>query len=296
MNAAAPTTAEPEVDPTFRVLRETEAWAVVAKSGNLPCHASGRYRTHTLEAALLAAGFPAAHFVSRLDRETSGAVLVAKDPATAGALGRAMMARRIRKRYLCLARGVFPLAPGPDGWAEARGRIVAAGDAVVHKYRVFLSEVASPTSQAASPTLRPATCDLRPPPQTPGAAADAAAATRFRLLPWSRFGLPDAPGFLALECEPLTGRTHQIRATLKGLGLDVVGDKLYGPDRTIYARMCEGAMTADDRARLLLPRQALHAWRIAFPDPATGAEIEVEAPPDDLLAAFAAVLPAPPPH
>jgi len=262
VNEAAPA-AEPEVDPSFRILREGAGWAVVAKSGNLPCHASGRYREHTLEALLAAAGFPGVHFVSRLDRETSGAVLVAKDPATAGALGRAMMAHRIRKSYLCIARGSLPLPPGPDGWTDVRGRIVAAGDGVVHRYRVFLPEEADP--------------------------ADATAAhTRFRILPWSGFGLPEAPGFLLLECEPLTGRTHQIRATLKGLGLEVVGDKLYGPDRAIYARMCEGALTPDDLSRLLLPRQALHAWRLAFPDPATGDEVLAEAPPDDLLAVWRA--------
>ena len=76
---------EPEVDPSFRILLENERLAVVAKSGNLPCHPGGRYRRHTLERLLgERAGFPSVHFVSRLDRETSGCVLVAKDPDAAG--------------------------------------------------------------------------------------------------------------------------------------------------------------------------------------------------------------------
>ena len=67
---------EPEVDATYRILLENDRFAIVAKSGNLPCHPGGRYRLRTLEALLVAgAGFPAAHFVGRLDRETSGAAV-----------------------------------------------------------------------------------------------------------------------------------------------------------------------------------------------------------------------------
>ena len=97
-----------------------------------------------------------------------------------------------------------------------------------------------------------------------------------------------AEGFVALECEPVTGRTHQIRATVRALGLEVAGDKLYGPDRAIYARLCAGAMTPADRAALGLSRQALHAWRLDFREPATGLPRSVTAPPDALLAEFSA--------
>ena len=267
---------EPDVDPDFRVLFENERLAVVAKSGNLPCHPGGRYRRNTLEALLLGrAGFPAVHVVGRLDRETSGAVLVAKDPATAGALGRDAMARRIRKTYLCIVRGAFPAAPGPDGWTDVFGRVLPAGDEVVHRYRVFVRE----TDEAAWRGADPAT----------------AARTRFRVLRWEDFGVPGSPGFSLLECETVTGRTHQIRATLRGLGLEVAGDKLYGPDRAIYGRLCEGRLSEDDRRALGMPRQALHCWRIGFRDPATGEPHLVEAPPDALLDEFrAAFLPAAP--
>ena len=261
---------EPEVDPSFRILLENERLAVVAKSGNLPCHPGGRYRLRTLETLLVAeAGFPAAHFVGRLDRETSGAVLVAKDPATAGALGRLAMARRIRKSYLCIVRGAWTEPAGPDGWSDVLGRILPAGDALVHRYRVFERL----PDEAAWRGADPAT----------------AARTRFRPLPWAELGAPSPPpGFVALECEPLTGRTHQIRATLRGLGLEVAGDKLYGPDRAIYARLCEGRLTDADRRALGMSRQALHCWRVAFRDPATGGDLAAEAPPDAMVAEFLA--------
>ena len=258
------------MDARFSVLRRGKGWAVVAKSGNIPCHPSGRYRRNTLEAALLGSGeFPAVHFASRLDRETSGCVLVATDGAAAGFLGKELMARRVAKTYLCVARGSWRLVPGPDGRCRVRGWICPAGDEIVRKYRVFVPEDHS----GALP---------------PGAQA---AETFFRALAWEELGVPAAEaarlssqGLVALECLPTTGRTHQIRATVKALGLDVVGDKLYGPDRAIYGRMCEGRMTEADRAALKTGRQALHAWRLSFRDPETLAPVECEAPPDAMLA------------
>ena len=95
----APSGPEPEADLSFSVLLDAPRWAVAAKSGNLPCHPGGRYRRHTLECLLEErAGFPAVHFVSRLDRETSGCVLVAKDAGAAGAFGRAMETKHANSR------------------------------------------------------------------------------------------------------------------------------------------------------------------------------------------------------
>ena len=77
-----------------------------------------------------------------------------------------------------------------------------------------------------------------------------------------------------------TGRTHQIRVHLASIGCPVAGDPVYGS-------------AAADRALPLRPaRQMLHAWRLAFPHPATGAPLSFEAPPpsdfDALLAALRA--------
>jgi 23S rRNA pseudouridine1911/1915/1917 synthase len=78
-----------------------------------------------------------------------------------------------------------------------------------------------------------------------------------------------------LEAEPMTGRTHQIRVHLKAIGHPIVGDRAYGGG-------------GDDAARLGLTRPFLHAWRLAFVHPSTGAPIEVEEPlPDDLAEALA---------
>jgi 23S rRNA pseudouridine1911/1915/1917 synthase len=80
-----------------------------------------------------------------------------------------------------------------------------------------------------------------------------------------------------VACHPETGRQHQIRAHLKHSGLPIVGDKIYGPDEGIFDRFSRHEMTDEDRTRLRLERQALHAWRLVLPHPVTGEPVHVEA-------------------
>ena len=92
-------------------------------------------------------------------------------------------------------------------------------------------------------------------------------------------------GFSAVTALPLTGKLHQIRATLLSLGYPVVGDKLYGVDETLFLKFCEDALTGADWGRLRLRRQALHAAYLRFRHPRYGALTEAVAPlPDDMSA------------
>ena len=279
------TAPEPPVDARFRILFEDESLAVVEKSGNIPCHPAGRYREHTLAHLLVSrAGFPAVHWVNRLDRETSGLVVVAKTPEAASRLGKSLMANRFRKRYLVAVEGVWH---HPEDFS-ATGWIHPARSALVHKMRVFVPDAAT----CAAYGLPASSAPLPPPPgATLGGhvltGAGQASETLFR--PIAVGDRPPAPSpdppVALLEAEPRTGRVHQIRATLRALGFPVVGDKLYGPDEGIYARLCDDAVTDADRARLRMRRQALHASRIAFPHPFEKREIAVESPlPQDMRA------------
>jgi 23S rRNA pseudouridine1911/1915/1917 synthase len=84
--------------------------------------------------------------------------------------------------------------------------------------------------------------------------------------------IEEFPGYALVEASPVTGRTHQIRVHLASVGHPVVGDAVYG------------------RPSKLVGRQFLHAWRLAFWHPVTGAELSFEAQPaDDLEAALAAL-------
>ncbi len=96
--------------------------------------------------------------------------------------------------------------------------------------------------------------------------------------------------YALVRCELETGRQHQIRIHLASLGSPIVGDKLYGPDETLFARGADGELTEEDLVLLELPRHALHAARLSLTHPMTGAPLVIEAPlPEDLRAFWASL-------
>ena len=215
--------AEPPVDDAVQILGEYPGFLAVNKTGNLPCHPGGRYFNNTLwSLAKSKLNIATPFIINRLDRETSGVCLVARDPETAARLAKLFSSRLARKTYLAIVHGVFPET------LEASGILESDPKSAVRKKLRFVQG-------------GPAFCS-----------------TRFRRLACDG-------NFSQIEIEPLTGRTHQIRATLLGVGFPIVGDKLYGLDETLFLRHCDGALTADDLALLRLPRQALHAHTLDLP-------------------------------
>jgi 23S rRNA pseudouridine1911/1915/1917 synthase len=232
-----PVFAAPEAEDIPITVRYTdERVIVVSKPAGLVTHPAAGHHTGTLVNALLNMGEPLAAsgstrpgIVHRLDKDTSGLLLVAKDDAAQAFLVDALRARRISRRYLALVRGV----PGsPTGTIEAPiGR---------HPTRR--------QQMAVVPGGRPSV-------------------THYEVL--------DQTATLALlEVTLETGRTHQIRVHLKHLGHPVMGDRTYGG----VSEVSKG---------LGLDRPFLHAWKLAFPHPDDGRQIEVEDPlPGDLQAAL----------
>ena len=94
--------------------------------------------------------------------------------------------------------------------------------------------------------------------------------TRFERL--ARVAAPRA-GLSLLRCRLATGRTHQIRVHLAARGWPLVGDPAYGEPR--WSQIVDPALAATLRA---FPRQALHAWRVAFTHPVTRERLLLEAP------------------
>ena len=257
---------ETPVPTTVPVLYEDEHLLAVDKPAMLPVHPTARYHRNTL-IVVLKAQRPEQEFLSlghRLDRETSGVMLVSKTRACDRALKKQLEAREgIDKTYTALTWGV----PDPgDGARRFRcERALALDEANALRVKMRISDA-------------------------PGALH---ASTVFEVLETRQGGMAGRLRTYALvRCELETGRQHQIRVHLASLGAPVVGDKLYGPDERAFARSADGELTTDDAAMLEMPRHALHATRLALAHPITGAPLAVEAPlPPDMAAFWAALAP-----
>jgi len=181
--------------------------------------------------------------VNRLDRETSGLVLVAKNAGAARRFGLLMQEQRIAKEYRAIVWG----------WPDWESQTVDA--------RLARQGVHGPSpiwlKQAIHPKGSPAQTDF-------------AVERRF-----TRGANQEA--FSIVRAIPRTGRTHQIRVHLASLGYPVVGDKIYGPDENLYLEFIKTGWTPKLARRLLLSRHALHSSVLQIDG---GERFESALPPD----------------
>jgi 23S rRNA pseudouridine1911/1915/1917 synthase len=203
---------------------------VVDKPAGVVVHPARGHRQGTLSQALagLAAGGEdeRAGIVHRLDRDTSGLLVVARSEAVHRRLREALAQRRITREYLALVEGRPPARSGTI-------------DAPIGRDRRVRTRMSTDTDEPRE------------------------ARTHFSL----ERALHSAT-LLRVRLE--TGRTHQIRVHLQAIGHPVCGDPEYGT-----------------KGLFGLERQFLHAARLAFDHPVTGARIDVASPlPDDLQAAL----------
>jgi 23S rRNA pseudouridine1911/1915/1917 synthase len=226
--ALTPLRAEPEAIP-LKILYEDEDVVAVDKPAGMVVHAGTGRRSGTLVNALLhrfgllsgVAGELRPGIVHRLDRHTSGVLLVARNDLAHRRLAEQFAGRTVEKVYLALVHGVMKQQQGRVEKPIARDR----------RRRVRM---------------------------TARLAHGRAALTEYRVLRLFR-------AFSFLEVRLRTGRTHQIRTHLASIGHPVVGDRLYGAPAKV-------------EERTPLDRFFLHAHRIRFLQPSTGASITVEAP------------------
>jgi 23S rRNA pseudouridine1911/1915/1917 synthase len=219
-----------EPDPTIEVsvAYEDDDLLVVDKPAGLVVHPAPGHWQGTLVNALLArgndfggiAGVARPGIVHRLDRDTSGLLIVAKNDAAQASVMAQLKARRVKKTYIALVHGAVAAAIGRieapigrDPKDRKRMAIVPDGRHAVTGYRV-----------------------------------------RERFAGWT-----------LLDLDLVTGRTHQIRVHLAGLGHPVAGDPVYGTGTS--RRGPDG-----------LDRLFLHAWRLELVAPTSGRLLRVEAP------------------
>lgn len=269
---------EDPVPTVVPIVYEDAHLFAVDKPALLPVHPTARYHKNTLIHVLKDAR-PGA-FVSlghRLDRETSGVLVVSKSPECDRSFKKQIEARTgVAKTYRAITWGV----PDPALGLRAGGTITPATDGP-GAYRYERSLELDPSGRFRVKMRLGETADAL------------TASTRF-LVEDTRVSASGRV-YSLVRCELETGRQHQIRIHLASLGAPIVGDKLYGPDDTCFARGADGELTDADHAMLELPRHALHAARLALAHPMTGEPLVLEAAlPADLAAFWEALSPAPP--
>jgi 23S rRNA pseudouridine1911/1915/1917 synthase len=254
------------LEKLFQIIHEDADLLAIHKPSDLVCHPTkgdeyssliSRARIY-LERKNSAAGIKkpwltvTPHLIHRLDRETSGLVLIAKNPEAARELGKVWETRTVSKEYLALVHGHV---------AAEQGMIDA------------------PLGKDANSIIAIKDC-VRPdgaPAQT-----EFFVEKRFvREATGSRFPLS---AFTLLRLKPRTGRKHQIRIHLAHLGHPLVGDKLYGGDTDLYLALVESRLTEAQREKLILPTHALHATRLTFHW--RGREYDFHSPPEPWFTQF----------
>jgi 23S rRNA pseudouridine1911/1915/1917 synthase len=260
--ARPPMRAEAE-DIPLHVLYEDDDVIVVNKAAGMTVHAGAGNPRGTLVNALLGRGQTLSQagdalrpgIVHRLDKETSGVILVAKNDFAHAKISEAFRQRLVKKTYIALVEGLLK---------EKQGRIEFAIGRDLHRRTRMAAFKEKPGSALRESLQRSGAREAR---------------TDWRVL-------AEVDGTTLVEVQLHTGRTHQIRVHFSAIAHPVVGDTLYGAASQIRVGGENVRGASKDRETVTMPalgRNFLHAARLGFSQPRTGAWTEVRAPlPEEL--------------
>ncbi|MCC5815862.1 MAG: RluA family pseudouridine synthase [Leptospira sp.] len=238
---------EPPINDDWKILYEDESLFIVDKPPDIPIHPAGRYKNNTL-LSLMEKTYPEIkfHTCHRLDRETSGVVIFAKNERASSIISKQFQKKSIYKEYLVWVLGDFPER------LHAKGYLVGDETSQLRK-KVSYTET-QPDSEKISEVE-----------------------TSFEKINFKN-------GISLIRAIPITGKTHQIRATCFSLGYPLLGDKMYGSDETVFLDFIKAGWNENLAKKIGHHRQALHCSKISFVHPDTGLDFEIISPiPHDLL-------------
>lgn len=230
---------------SFPVLFEDESFLAIDKPAGVAVHGGSGVSSGVIEQ--LRQSRPEARFlelVHRLDRETSGLLLIAKKRSALKALQEQFRERETGKTYLALVKGRWPL----------RSKVL---DQPLHKYLL-------PDGERRVRVVEPGHPD--------GMRSVTLVAVRLQIPPKPGLDHLSPDGFSLLEVTIKTGRTHQIRVHLSHAGHPIAGDDKYG-DFELNRQLTKSG----------LRRMFLHAWRLRLKHPVSGGAMELLSElPDEL--------------
>ncbi len=268
---------EPEDIPIYPIYEDDDL-LIINKQPGYVVHPTRGQPKHTMANALMKYMLDTGQsfkirFVNRLDRDTSGVLVIAKNSYAQEELTKQMKANEVRKYYAALLCGVMEEDEGtvnlpigrPDPDRIERGVLDEAegGYASVTHFKVLERHEERFIKLASELTVESGFVEGMPRSVTENEAEEL-----------EKSGLVQGcDGYTICELLLETGRTHQIRVHMGYLNHHVVGDTLYGG---VLARNIDGMYIP------IAKRQLLHARRLCFNHPVTKKHIEVEAPmPED---------------
>jgi 23S rRNA pseudouridine1911/1915/1917 synthase len=243
----------------FEVIFEDAELLVVNKPAGLVCHPTktDEYSSLISRARLHLGEGSHPQLVNRLDRETSGVVVLAKTETAAREARGLWESREVRKEYLAIVHGhvgephgIIEAALGKDAASRVAIKDCVRADGAAALTEYWVEKTFSRRGLVSKPAGPVKATEAFASEGKQNGAVEVESAS----------GSP----FTLVRLMPQTGRKHQLRIHLAHLGHPIVGDKLYGGDEDLYLALVEDRLTEEQRGRLILPHQALHALEVRF--------------------------------